>query len=158
MTWPQGPVDPYGQQPGGNDPYGQQPYSVQPYSGPGGYQPPFQQPYAAYPPAPKTNAMAVVSLVASLCGIFIVPLVGSVVGIIFGHIAKSQLKTNGENGDGMATAGLVLGYIFAGLYALGCCGYGIFVAGMFGIAGAASSSSSSDYTFILPTLSAALGF
>lgn len=157
MTWPQGPGDPYGQPPGGYDPYSQ-PNSIQPYSAPGGYQGGFQQPYAAYPPVPKTNAMAVVSLVASLCGIFVVPVVGSIVGIIFGHIAKSQLKTSGEKGDGMAVAGLVLGYIFAGLWALTCCGYGVFVLGMFGIAGAASSSSSSDYTFVLPTITAGLGF
>ncbi|GAA3517017.1 DUF4190 domain-containing protein [Actinocatenispora rupis] len=159
MTWPQGPGDPYGQHPGGYDPYGQQQppsNAIQPYSGPAGYQPGYQ-PYAAYPPRPKTNPMAIVSLVCSLGGIFIVPLLGSIAGIIFGHIAKSQLKTSGEGGDGMATAGLVIGYIFAGLYGLGCCGYVIFVMGVFGLAGAASSSSSSGYTFILPSLLSAFG-
>ena len=32
-------------------------------------------------------------------------------GIIFGHIALSQIKRTGENGRGMAIAGLVIGYL-----------------------------------------------
>jgi hypothetical protein len=43
-------------------------------------------------------------------------------GIVLGHIAKRQLKTSGENGAGLATAGLVLSYIFTGLTVLACCG------------------------------------
>lgn len=33
-------------------------------------------------------------------------------GIVFGHIAKRQIRRTGEQGSGLATAGLVLGYIF----------------------------------------------
>ena len=38
---------------------------------------------------------------------------GSILAIVFGHIAKSQLAQpdNEQTGSGMATAGLVLGYI-----------------------------------------------
>ncbi|AMB57709.1 DUF4190 domain-containing protein [Microterricola viridarii] len=59
--------------------------------------------------APKTNTFAIVSLVASVVGFFTG--ITFLVGIIFGHIALSQIKKSGENGRGMAIAGLVIGYI-----------------------------------------------
>jgi hypothetical protein len=39
-------------------------------------------------------------------------------GIVFGHIAKKQIRRTGEAGSGFATAGLVLGYIFTVLWIL----------------------------------------
>ena len=63
----------------------------------------------AYTTAPKTNPLAIGSLVCSLvsCGI------GSIAAIVLGHMAKKQIKESGgtQTGDGLATAGLVLGYI-----------------------------------------------
>ena len=50
--------------------------------------------------------MGVVGIV--FCGIT------SILGIIFGHIAKSQIAQTGEQGEGMALAGLILGYIVTG--------------------------------------------
>jgi len=64
-------------------------------AGPGTY-PPAQQPN-------KTNVLAIISLVSSF---FI-----SIVGIVLGHIALSQIKRTGEGGRGLAIAGLVIGYI-----------------------------------------------
>ncbi|BDH59078.1 hypothetical protein MTP03_40170 [Tsukamurella sp. PLM1] len=52
---------------------------------------------------PKTNTMAVLALVFGVMGGFL--------GIVFGHIALSQIKRTGEQGRGMALAGLILGYI-----------------------------------------------
>ena len=53
--------------------------------------------------------MAIASLVCSLvlCGI------GSIVAIVLGHIAKRQIRESGgmQQGDGLATAGLIIGYI-----------------------------------------------
>lgn len=69
--------------------------------------------YAApYQQAPKTNVLAIVSLVSA----FFV----SLVAVITGHIALKQIKTTGEGGRGLAIAGLILGYvgIAAGLIAL----------------------------------------
>ena len=51
----------------------------------------------------KTNGMAIATLVLSL--------VLGFVAIPFGHIAKSQIRRTGEQGSGLATAGLVLGYL-----------------------------------------------
>lgn len=87
-------------------PYGGTPYSGQPY--------PQQYPAPGYPQAIGTNIMAVLSLVFAF--------VFSPVGIVLGHIAKKQIKQTGEQGDGLATAGLVLSYIFTGVYVLACCG------------------------------------
>ena len=40
----------------------------------------------------------------------------SILAVIFGHVALSQIDKRGEDGRGMAIAGLVLGYIgLAGL-------------------------------------------
>ncbi|MEI5584023.1 MULTISPECIES: DUF4190 domain-containing protein [unclassified Agromyces] len=55
------------------------------------------------PASQKTNVLAIVSLVSSF---FI-----SLVGIITGHIALSQIKKTGEQGRGLAIAGLIIGYV-----------------------------------------------
>jgi uncharacterized protein YacL len=55
------------------------------------------------PSTQRTNVLAIVSLVSSF---FI-----SIVGIITGHIALSQIKKTGEQGRGLAIAGLIIGYI-----------------------------------------------
>jgi hypothetical protein len=59
--------------------------------------------YAAAPASQKTNVLAIVSLVSAF---FI-----SIVGIITGHIALSQIKKTGEQGRGLAIAGLIIGYV-----------------------------------------------
>lgn len=51
-----------------------------------------------------TNGMAIASLVLGLVGL-------SVLAVVFGHVAKSQISRTGESGDGMASWGLVLGYL-----------------------------------------------
>jgi len=40
------------------------------------------------------------------------------VGIVLGHISLAQIKRTGEQGRGLAIAGLVIGYIFTGLLVL----------------------------------------
>lgn len=59
--------------------------------------------YAAAPASQKTNVLAIVSLVSA----FFIPLVG----IITGHIALGQIKKTGEQGRGLALAGLIIGYV-----------------------------------------------
>ena len=57
----------------------------------------------------KTNALAVVSLFASIVGLLTG--IGLIVGIVCGHIALSQIKKRGEQGRGSALAGLIIGYV-----------------------------------------------
>lgn len=75
-------------------------------------------PSYGYAPAPKTNTLAVVSLIASLVGVFLIPFIGQIVGIITGHMSLSQLKTSGEGGRGLALAGTIVGWVTIGLYVL----------------------------------------
>jgi hypothetical protein len=125
MTYPPaGNPDPYGQQ---QPQYGQQPDPYNPYgAAPGSpaapqYGQPPQSPYGQpFQQAPtSTNTMAILSLVFAF--------VFAPLAIVFGHMAKKQIKTTGEGGDGLATAGLVLGYIFTGLTFVVCCVYGVVI-------------------------------
>ena len=84
----------------------QQPYG---YAQPQGY----PQQYAA-PMATGTNGLAIASLICA----FIVPLVG----VILGHIALSQIKQTGQEGRGLAIAGLVIGYAYIALALIFVCG------------------------------------
>jgi len=94
------------------------------------YQPP--PPYYAYPPPRGTNTMAILALVFAF--------VFSPAAIVLGHIARKQIQQTGEEGDGLALAGLIIGYVFTGLTLLFCVGYMIFVV-VFGVAMFATSSS-----------------
>ena len=66
----------------------------------GAYPPPYD-PYG-YPRPRPTNGMAIASLI---CAFVFAPL-----GIVFGHISLSQIKRSGEEGHGLAVAGLVISY------------------------------------------------
>jgi len=114
QPYPQQPQQPYPQQP-------QQPYPPQQ----GGY--PAAQPYASgYPSAPyaggygapqqKTNPMAIGSLVASVLGVPLffacfTGILAAIAGIVLGIIALNQVKQSGEQGRGLALAGIWIGAV-----------------------------------------------
>jgi hypothetical protein len=109
----------YAQQPGyAHQPiHGTQPtgYVNQPgYSAELGYAPP-------YSPTP-TNTMAVLSLVLA----FLFPPAGVVVGLV----ARSQLKRSNEQGDGLATAGIILSAIFTAAILLAVGSFVMMIVGM----------------------------
>lgn len=94
--------------PAGQDPFPQQPYRAQQYR--------HQQPYRPEPspqsPYPGhetrgTNTMAILSLVFAF--VFF-PL-----GIVFGFIARSQIKRTHEAGSGLALAGIIVGFVATAL-------------------------------------------
>ncbi len=68
-------------------------------------------------PYRQTSALAIVSLVFGLLGWSLLPLIGSVVAIVTGHMARSEIRREPERfeGDGLAVAGLVLGYLAIGI-------------------------------------------
>ncbi len=74
-----------------------------------------QQPYPG-PVGPQTNTLAIISLITGIIGF-------SLIAIITGHIAKKQFKENPDkySGEGMATAGLILGYIWLALILIPVC-------------------------------------
>lgn len=42
----------------------------------------------------------------------------SPLGIVFGFIARSQIRQTGEEGDGLALAGIILGFVAVGIAVL----------------------------------------
>lgn len=75
-------------------------------------------------PAPKTtNTMALLSLLAGIAGLTIFPFLGSIVAVILGPLAKREIAaSNGaQGGEGLATAGTILGWVGIGLTFLGVC-------------------------------------
>ena len=117
---PATPDSPY--QPGYPDPTPQYPAtSGYPAGTPGDgtAAPPPGYPPAGYPmvvAAPPTNGMAIAALVVSIVGVFGLTCYGlggylGIVGAILGHISRKQVRERGENGDGMALAGIIVGWI-----------------------------------------------
>jgi hypothetical protein len=88
---------------GGPGPYGQ-PYP----GGPGGY-----HPYQVVP----TNTLAILALIFA----FIFP----IAGIVLGHIARSQIRKTGEQGDVLAVVGLWIGYVLLAFSVVVCGFYGL---------------------------------
>jgi len=73
----------------------------------------------------STNTAAVVSLVCGILAWSALPVLGSLVAIVAGHGALRQIRASGglETGEGMALAGLVLGWIQIGLLLLAAAGW-----------------------------------
>ena len=90
----------YGQPP----PYGQPGYGQQP-----GYPPPGNG-APGYPPvyARPTNTMAILALVMAF--------VFAPAGLILGIVARKQIRQTGEDGDGLALAGIIVGGIVTAIF------------------------------------------
>jgi hypothetical protein len=85
--------------------------------------------------------LAIASLVTGIGGLTVVPLLGSILAIILGYMARNELRQRSGQGtgEGLATAGIVLGWIGIGLAVLGLLlGLGF---SLCGICGAFSSGS-----------------
>ena len=55
-----------------------------------------------------------------ICGIVVFPLIPSVLAIVFGHSARRDIEAQpGLGGGGMATAGIVLGWVGVALVVVG---------------------------------------
>ncbi len=99
MTYPVQP-GPWGD---GRGAYGPPPGPAAPAWGP----PP---PGYGYWQAPQvgTNGFAIASLVLGILWMY---WIGSILALVFGYLGKSQMRRTGQQGAGMATAGIVLGWI-----------------------------------------------
>ena len=59
--------------------------------------------------SPRTNGYAMASFACGL-GQFMVGPLATVPAIVFGHLARSQIRRTGEQGAGLALVGLILGW------------------------------------------------
>jgi Domain of unknown function (DUF1707)/Domain of unknown function (DUF4190) len=66
-------------------------------------------PHVAAPPVVRTNGLAIASLACGLAQFVFGP-IAAIPAIVFGHMARSQIKRTGEQGVGLALAGLILGW------------------------------------------------
>ncbi|BAU99720.1 DUF4190 domain-containing protein [Aurantimicrobium minutum] len=81
---------------------------------------------AAAPAAPtvtvvsseKTNTLSIVALVAGIVGLTFIPFLASIVAVVTGHMARAEVRRTGEQGGGLALAGLIMGYVGIGLAVL----------------------------------------
>jgi hypothetical protein len=80
--------------------------------GPPGYGPPG---YGNHPLGQATNGFAIASLVLGIIGG--VMCIGWILALVFGYIGRKQIDQSGgyQGGRGLATAGIVLGYVWASL-------------------------------------------
>ena len=71
-------------------------------------------------PIRQTSALAIVSLVAGVLGWTLLPFLGSIAAVVTGHMARSEIRRAPDRleGDGLAIAGLVLGYLSIALAVL----------------------------------------
>ncbi|OBF65705.1 hypothetical protein A5753_07890, partial [Mycobacterium sp. 852002-51971_SCH5477799-a] len=82
----------------------------------GGYYPTpdYQGGYGSVPQQKAgTNALAIASLISSFTGLLCC--VGSIVAIVLGAIAVRQIKRTGQDGFGLAVAGIVIGIAMLGV-------------------------------------------
>jgi magnesium-transporting ATPase (P-type) len=92
-----------------------------------------------YPPGSvgslgRTSGLAVASLVLGIVGLVAIPLVASIAAIVLGRNAQRDIARDPRlEGEGFATAGIMLGWIGVGLVLLG-------VLLIIGLAGCATSS------------------
>jgi curved DNA-binding protein CbpA len=83
----------------------------------------YRRPRPARSGPPRTNGLAIASFVVSLCGLLFC--VAGPVGAIMGHVARGQIRDKDELGGGMASAGIVIGWLVTVIWV---CGLGTVIA------------------------------
>ena len=116
------------------------------------YQTPYQSPMVGQ----QTHTLAIVSLIFGILGLVgICPGLGSIVAVITSGMAQREIQSDPARytGDGLAKAGLILGWIGIGLTALGICAaivYFLFIAVFIG-----TSNFEGSFRFAPPLVTAA---
>ena len=83
-------------------------------------------------PIRQTSSLAVISLVFGILGWTLLPFLGSLVAVVCGHMARSEIRQlqGALEGDGMAVGGLVLGYLVIALSVLAVAAIFLFFGGL----------------------------
>ena len=82
-----------------------------------------------------SSTLAIISLIMGIAGFSFLPLLGSIAALITGYMARKETRAvpPTAGGDGLATAGIVMGWIQLGLGVVGLCcfaAYFLFIGGM----------------------------
>ena len=66
----------------------------------------------------RTNGLAIASLICSCAGVFFLP---AILGVVFGFVARRQITRSAglQRGDGLALAGIIVGFGWLALLVLG---------------------------------------
>lgn len=106
-------------------------------------------PQPQYAPNPPTNTWAIVSLVSSIVGWVFFPIIGGLVGVITGHMARREIKASfgAQSGDGLAIAGLIIGYLNLLIYCGGLLIFLLIFGGVIGLSSCALLSESAGLLF-----------
>jgi len=96
--------------------------STPPFSG-------FDPSVPGQPGTPQSSGKALASLVLGIAGVFVVPLICSILAIVYGNQAKQEIAASGGtmSGEGLAKAGVIIGWVGVAL------GVALVVAGILGL-------------------------
>jgi hypothetical protein len=84
-------------------------------------------------PVRTTSTPAIISLVLGILSWIALPFIGAVGAVICGHIARGEIRRappGAIDGDGMAIAGLILGYVHLALFVLAAMFIFLFLGGL----------------------------
>jgi len=87
-----------------------------------------------------TSTLAIVSLVSAILGFTLAPVIGTIVALITGYMARSETRSipARASGDGLATAGIIMGWIQVALIVVAVCcaiAYFVFMVGIYASSG-----------------------
>ncbi len=85
----------------------------------------------------QTSSLAVISLVAGILGWTLLPFLGSIGAVVTGHLARARIRREPAryDGDGIAIAGLLLGWLAVAAWVVGVAAFVLFFGGMVWLAG-----------------------
>jgi hypothetical protein len=69
--------------------------------------------------AQRTSGYAIASLILGIAGFMFFPLVPSILAVVFGRKAQEEIRRGAATGDGLATAGIILGWVGIAVCAAG---------------------------------------
>ncbi len=110
-----------------------------------------QNPFDTTSHAVQTSSLAIISLVSGISSWFVLPILGGIIAVFTGHMARKEIRESEGRLTGMewANAGLALGYIHLALVAIGICVLVLIVAALIAV-GASTIHWSSGTIRIIP--------
>jgi hypothetical protein len=121
-------------------------YYQDPYGTPSPYSGAPQYGYGV-PMAPPTNGLAVAAMIVSIVSLVVCGGLTGPVGAIMGHVARRQVRDRGEQGDGFALAGIIIGWIATAIFAAIIIFYVLFFAAIFATAGSIDTPTYTPYPY-----------